>query len=232
MTAAPAIDNAFSAALEQDASVTETGAPAIAAPPRKPTVIDPDAPHGRAEDGTPNAPYGIGKNGRPRIKPAGPGRAPKGDDAPRVAAAPAAPAAAAGGAKDWSKDLDDLADGFWMILSGLPARGNLKVKLHAQAALLDKSKPSLVRAGNIAAQHHDPTAQLIEKLTSGSAAWMLPVMFAAGPFVASSAAIWRTPAAELAELAAANEAKFKTVMGAAMLEAAAAEASAAQEAAA
>ncbi len=227
------VDAAFGAALEQDANVTETAEPAVAPPPRKTTVVDPDAPHGRADDGTPHAPYGIGKNGRPRIKPAGPGRAPRGDDAPRVAAAPAAaPAALAGGAKDWSKDLDDLADGFWMVLSGLPARGALKVKLHAQAALLDRSKPGLVRAGNIAAQHHDPTAQLIEKLTSGSAAWMLPVMFATAPFVASSVAMWKTPAAELAELAEQNEQKFKAVMGAAVLEAAAAEAYAAQEAAA
>lgn len=214
------IDDTFAAALSQDAALTDTGPAVVAAPPRKPTVVDPDAPHGRAEDGSPNAPYGIGKNGRPRIKPAGPGRgARNADDAPRVSvAAAAAPVAAAAGAPaDYTGQLDDLADGMWMLLSGFPARGNLKVKLHAQAAVLQKSKPKLVHAGNIAARHHEPTAQLIEKLTTGNAAWMLPVMFGLAPFVAQSLTIWRAPAEDLAELAAGNEADFKAMLSAAAL---------------
>jgi hypothetical protein len=103
-------------------------------------------------------------------------------------------------------------------------RGTLKVRLHAQAALLDRSKPALVKAGNIAAQHHGPTAQLIEKLTNGSAAWMLPVMFTAAPFVATSLTLWKTPAAELADVAEQNEQKFREVVGAAAVQMAAAEA--------
>lgn len=213
------IDGAFAAALEQDAGSAAPDGRAVAAPPRRPSVVDPDAPHGRAEDGTPNAPYGIGKNNRPRIKPAGPGRAPANpDDKPRTAPAAAAPVpTAAGDSKDYTEDVDDLADGVWMVLSGFPVRGNLKIKLGAQAYVLRQNKDGLAKGGNIAAQHHEGTAQLIEKLTVGGAAWILPAMFAVAPFVAQSLQIWRTPAAELAATAEYNDLEFKEMITAALV---------------
>lgn len=223
------IDAKFAEALERDAGTADTAAAEVAAPPRKPAVVDPDAPHGRAEDGTPFAPYGIGQNGKPRQKPGGPGRKPKDPDARARTAAKGVPAAAPpSGGRDFTQDLDDLADGFWMLLSGIPAPGTLRVRLHAQAALLNGHKANLVKAGSIAAAHHEGTAQLIEKLTTGNAAWALPCMFALGPFVAQSVTMWRSPLdGDVAEMAAANEENFKAVLGAAALQAATAEAEAA-----
>jgi hypothetical protein len=52
-------------------------------------------------------------------------------------------------------------------------------------------------------------------------------MFAAGPFVAQSVAMWRSKAEDVAELAEENAKNFKAVVGAAMLQAAAGEAQAA-----
>lgn len=215
------IDAKFAEALERDAGTTETATAEVAAPPRKPSVVDPEAPHGRAGDGTPHAPYGIGQNGKPRIKPAGPGRKPKDPDAkPRTAQGPQpATAAPASSGKDYSGDLDDLADGFWMLLSGIPAPGGLKTRLGAQAAILQANKANLVRSASIAAQHHEGTAQLIEKLTSGNAAWVLPAMFAAAPFVAQSVSMWRSPAEQVQALADQNAENFRVVVQAAALQA-------------
>lgn len=219
MTATTDIDAAFEAALAADAGVTDNGPAEVAPPPRKPSVVDPEAPHGRAEDGTPFAPHGLKADGTPRLKPAGPGRPKRDPDAAaRTAKASPAATAAPGTGRDYSRDLDDLADGAWMLLSGIPAPGALRVKLNAQAALLRGSKESLVHAGNIAAQHHAGTAQLIEKLTTGNAAWALPCMFALGPFVAQSIQLWRTPADQLAALAEQNAAEFRTVLTAAAVQ--------------
>lgn len=212
------LDATFEAALAADAGIPDGPAADVAPPPRRPAIADPEAPHGRAADGTPNAPYGIGKNGRPRITPGGPGRPAKKDpDAAARTGKPAAGAATAAVAdRDYSGDLGDLIDGVWMLLSAAPAPGGLKIKIGAQAAVLQSNRDSLVRGGAIAAKHHPPTAALIEKLTSGNAAWALPCMFALGPFVAQSVAVWRSPAADLADLARGNDERFRAVLEASM----------------
>lgn len=194
------VDAAFSAALEQDAGVTDTSPAQIEAPPRKPAVIDPDAPHGRAEDGTPYAPFGIGQNGKPRQKPAGPGRKPKDPDSrPRVAKAlPSGETPkAAPKTGDYSGQIGDFLDGLWMLgsafpLSWVPA---IEARVNAQAYILKQNKPQLVKGWATAAANHEGVAAVTEKLTTGSASWVLPVMFAVTPFVAQSALMWRAPVA-------------------------------------
>lgn len=194
--AAGTIEDKFRSALETDAGASPAGVPD---PP--PRIEDPDAPHGRAEDGTPNAPYGHRADGRPRIKPPGPGRGGK-TDKPRVinALPPGQNAGSspgpAPGPRDYTEALDEFAEGIWMLLSGTPVPfPGVRTRLHAQAAILRGNKTPLVKAWNTAAQHNEQIAAGVEKMTSGNAAWVLPVMFGMLPFVGQSIAMWRAPVA-------------------------------------
>lgn len=200
-------EETFRAALEADA-----GGPAGAQPPPPPPERDLDAPHGRdPATGEPLTPYGISsRTGRPRQKPAGPGRGGKrpqaAADKPRVQDGP--PPAGDGG-RDYTAELDELGDGLWMLLSGFPVPiAGLKIRVQAQAAILHAHKPVLVRSVNTVARHNAAVAARIDALTAGNAAWILPAMFGLAPFVGQSLAMWRAPAADIGQLAAANEAQF------------------------
>jgi hypothetical protein len=216
-------EDQFRAALEKDAGMASPPAPPP--PPRR----DPDAPHGRDDQGQPLAPYGSKADGTPRIKPAGPGRAGKAAqgeqggpggavDKPRVTvAAPPPGAAQAAAGRDFGPQLDDLVEGSWALLSSLPIPwAGVRIRIHAQAAILHMNKPGLVRGGNVIAQHSPPFASKVDALTTGGAAWMLPALFALAPFVGQSLAMWRSPAAgDIERLAGSNELAFRAMLDAA-----------------
>lgn len=207
-------EDQFRAALERDA-----GQAAAQDVPPPPPRRDPDAPHGRDEQGQPLAPYGTKADGTPRLKPAGPGRGrtgPAAIDPPRVTAAPP-PGAAQAAARDYAEQLDELGEGVWMLLSGVPVpwRG-VRIRVQAQAAILKANKPVLVRSCNTIARHSPAFAARVDALTSGNAAWILPAMFGLAPFVGQSLAMWRAPAAgDVEALAATNEAAFQATLDAA-----------------
>lgn len=213
-----AAQDAFRKALEQDAHV-DLAAGAPPPPPRR----DPEAPHGRDEAGAPLAPYGLKADGTgPRLKPAGPGRGGKAAqgavDKPRVTVAPQGEAArAAASTRDYTEQLDDLAQGVWAVMSGVPVPWtNLRIRFQAQAAIWHGNTPTLVRSGNTIARHCPPVAAKVDALTTGNAAWMLPALFGLAPFVGQSLAMWRSPVAgDIERLAAVNEAAFQQMLDAA-----------------
>ena len=235
MTATATIDEAFSAALEADAGVTDAGPAEVTPPPRRPSVVDPEAPHGRAEDGTPMAPYGLKADGTPRQKPAGPGRPKDSDSRPRTAKAlPAGEQKSGPKTGDYSGQIGDFLDGLWMLGSAFPLSWapKLEARVNAQAAILKENKPQLANGWTTAAQNHEGIAELTQKLTTGSASWILPVMFAVTPFVAQSAFMWRAPVpGDVQGLADHNKSEWQAFVKASQEEMAA-QAKAAQEAAA
>ncbi len=171
------VDAAFSAALAADAGVTQAEIPA---PPRKAAVVDPDAPHGRAEDGTPHAPWGIGANGKPRIKPAGPGRPKPKDEQARVARTPEAKSknASAPEGADYREDLAGLGMSVWMGAAALPVT-------RPYAHVWKQSLPGMVNAWNEAAKQNATVRGYVEKLSGeGSYAWVIGVALATAPLVA------------------------------------------------
>lgn len=178
--AAGDVDSAFDAALNKDAAISP---PAYDAPPRQAVSADPDAPHGRDEDGKPLAPHGIGANGRPRIKPAGPGRGKKKDAAPRVTDKPAAAVATTGQApgRDYSEDLAGLGLSVWVGASALKG-GKLPVlkvpvpDLRPFAYVWHDQLGAGVAAWNNAAQHNATVRGWVEKLAGeGSWQWVIGV---------------------------------------------------------
>lgn len=175
------VDAAFAAALSADAGVTPTEIPA---PPRRAATVDPDAPHGRDEHGTPHAPWGVGANGKPRIKPAGPGRPKSKDEQARVAATPkgASGGAPKGGGHaedaDYSGDLAGLGMSVWMGGAALPAT-------RPYAHLWKQSLPGMVNAWNEAAKQNATVRGYVEKLAGdGSYAWVIGVALSTAPLVA------------------------------------------------
>jgi len=199
------VEDAFRAALEQDAGVTPGEPDAPPPPPRKPVITDPDAPHGRDDAGAPLAPFGLNKKtGRPNLR--RPGKPPK-DEQPRVQPAAKGEPAKIAAKRDYSGAIGELVDGVWMLMSSAPVPvAKLRTRVHAQAALVNMNKPGLVKGVNLMAQNNETVARGVEKLTTGNVAWVLPAMFALGPFVAQSLMVWRSPVeGTVAELAAGND---------------------------
>lgn len=209
------VDDAFTQALAQDAQASPPQRPDVPAPPKRPSTADPDAPFGRDEHGEPIAPHGLSKStGRPRLKPAGPGRPPR-DDRPRVTPAAQAPAPAKA-RKDYTPAIGDFLDGLWMLGSGLPIPGRIGTRAQAQAAILKANKSQLAGGANTAAQNSAQFAAIVDKVTAGEASWILPVMFAATPFVAQSVMLWRAPAeGDVTALAAHNRAEWEAFIASA-----------------
>jgi hypothetical protein len=181
MAAAPTVDEAFQAALEHDAAVTP---PAYDPPPRQQASADPEAPHGRDDDGKPLAPHGVNKKtGRPNLKPAGPGRGHKGDDEARVKPPGKEIAGKTGGKTkaDYSEDLAGLAMGVWMGASAV--KGGriplIKVKLpdlRPYAYVWHEQLPQGVAVWNNAAQQNATVRRYVEKLAGeGSWQWVIGV---------------------------------------------------------
>jgi hypothetical protein len=221
---ADGVEDAFRAALEKDAG-TESGAPAdIPAPPRKSDIADPDAPFGRAENGEPLTPHGTNKKtGKPNLRK--PGKPPK-DDQARVQAPRKEGESPSTPKRDYSAEIGELVDGTWMLLSSAPVPvPRLRTRIHAQAALINMNKPGLVKGINLMAQNNEVIGHGVEKLTAGSASWVLPAMFALGPFVAQSVMMWRSPAAgDVEELANGNQEAWDATVKSMMMRAGVSEA--------
>jgi hypothetical protein len=191
------LDAAFAAAA--------TGPQKPRAEAKTPVEVDRDAPHGRGEDGAPLAPYGLTKDGRVKITNAG--RRPGNPDQPRTGPAPADEHSAPQAGKtappaphDWTGDLDALADSAWFGLSAaaaviphVPFVGKVlpEKKLAAQAFILSETKPSLVAAVNLAAQHNAKAARFCRSLEGGDGLWALTCMFMVLPVISVSATIWK-----------------------------------------
>ena len=206
---------------------------------KTPADVDQEAPFGRAEDGSPMAPHGLTKDGR--VKRSAGGRPPKNSpDAARTGTAAEAGKAAEHAKDDkprnvkpephdYSEDLDGLADGIWFGMSAaaavaphvpligkkLPAE-----KLSAQAFILQETKPRLVAAVNLAAQHSAKAAAFCKGLEGGDGLWALTCMFMVMPVVSVSMTIWKGDEAELkeaelptlAEMAEKNSAKMDEML--------------------
>ena len=170
-------------------------AAAMAAPPASdpemplPPAFDPGAPHGRKLDGTPKKAPG--------------GRPPKARTLPPVPAVSPAPAGTKTTAPDYTRPLAEFTDGLWMVLAAVPVpEGNLRIRVRAQAHILKANQPGVVTAVNSMAQHNATIRWGVEKLTLGSAGWVLPAVMALAPFAVQSAQIWRTEPTEGMILAA------------------------------
>lgn len=186
---AQALDEAFAAAMD---------APPRPKEPPAPPAIDPDAPFGREEDGTPKAPYGLTRDGKPKRSPAG--RKPK-DDQPRTVPPPDA---GTGGqkppGKDYTGPLSEFADSLWFAGSALGKGGSAlplvgryipERKVAAQAGVFRAYKANLVGAVNIAAQHNARAARFAARIETGDITWVAMSAFMTMPFLTMSAAIWK-----------------------------------------
>lgn len=171
--AAGDIDAAFEAALAKDAGADPPVT--VPAPPRRP---DPEAPHGRAEDGSPMAPYGMKADGTPRLKPAGPGRGGK-TDKPRVEDSPAPAAAADGSGPDFTADLTTLGLSVWLGASMIRGGKLWRFRLpdtRPYAAVWKQELPRNVAAWNLAAKQNATVRGYVKKLSGdGSWSWVLAV---------------------------------------------------------
>lgn len=193
------LDAAFEAAAN--------GEPKPRAEAKTPGEVDREAPHGREDDGTPKTPFGTTKDGRPRLTASG--RRPK-DEQARIA--DGAPAETNPPAKpephDYAPDLDALGDTVWLGMS-FAARVAPKIpilskfipgeKLGAEAFVFAETKPRLVAAVNLAAQHNAKAASFCKKLEGGDGLWALSVMFMLAPVVTIAAVVWKGDETELKE---------------------------------
>lgn len=209
-TAVADVDAAFEAALSSDAG---RDVPAdIPAPPR--TERDPEAPHGRAEDGSPLAPFGVKQDGTPRLREPGPGR-PKAD-APRVqTSAPAAKGAAAPKAAgaDYTDDLIGLGTAVWLGLSSMKggALGPLRLPdVRPYAAVWKQNLPQMAAVWNTAAQQNDQVRSAVEKFTGeGTMTWVVGVAVVSAGFVSSCVELAKSPPDVKAQATAANDAQLQ-----------------------
>lgn len=199
--AALELDQAFAAAMAGPAK------PRVPPPPD----IDPDAPFGRGEDGSPLTPHGLTKEGKVRRSPAGR----KSTDVARTAKTEPDPPPPPGPlpAKDYSESLTATSEAAWLlltmtsmapldrvpILSAVPlgkgrrlgqVLGGLGDRLGAQAAIFDQNRASLVAALNTAAAHNARARRLAERLETGDATWALVAGSMVLPFLHQSAALW------------------------------------------
>ncbi len=209
MTAVMDVDAAFEAALSADAG---RGAPAdVPAPPRQ--ERDPEAPHGRAEDGTPLAPYGLKADGTPRLREPGPGR-PKAD-APRVTSVPAAKAGAAkaAGTADYTDDLLGLGTAVWLGVSSMKGGKLGPVRLpdcRPYAAVWKQTLPQMAAVWNTAAQQNDQVRSAVQKFTGdGSMTWVVGVAVVSAGFVSSCVELAKAPPEVKAQATAANDAALQ-----------------------
>lgn len=199
------VDAAFEAALSADAG---RGTPAeVPAPPRN--ERDPDAPHGRGDDGSPLAPFGVKADGTPRLREPGPGR-PKAADAARVTTTPAlkvvGPKAAAA---DYTDDLLGLGTAVWLGVSSMKGGSLGPVRLpdcRPYAAVWKQTLPQMAAVWNTAAQQNDQVRSAVEKFTGeGSMTWVVGVAVVSAGFVSSCVELAKAPAEVRANATAAND---------------------------
>jgi len=187
------LDEAWAEAMKGPARPRE-------APP--PPEIDPEAPHGRDEQGQPLAPFGLTKEGRPAKTAAG--RRVKKDEQARTGKVIAPGQQPKGGRAmpepaDYTGALSELHDAVWFGLHGLSMIGpRLPVvgrklehdKMAAQAYVWRANKPGLLRAAKIGAAHNAAIATRCAQLAEGDTTWVLMAGFCLMPFVAQSAAVF------------------------------------------
>ncbi|HWG26111.1 hypothetical protein [Actinospica sp.] len=208
-TAVADVDAAFEAALSADAG---RGVPAyVPAPPRQ--ERDPEAPHGRAEDGSPLAPYGVKQDGTPRLREPGPGR-PKAEDKPRVTSAPAVKAAGAkAAAADYTDDLLGLGTAVWLGISSMKGGALGPVRLpdcRPYAAVWKQTLPQMAAVWNTAAQQNDQVRSAVEKFTGeGTMTWVVGVAVVSAGFVSSCVELAKAPPEVRANATAANDAQLQ-----------------------
>lgn len=197
----PAVKRADADAVELDAAFAEamTAPAAPKEPASAPKEIDREAPHGRAEDGTPLAPHGLKADGTPKLTAAGRKSSHVAEKAPDKA--PAVRQVA--GRQDYTAGLRDTADAAWMGLSflgqvpleKLPIVGKrltgAGTRLQAQALILAGQRDALAGALNMAAQHNETARKWAEKTGSGDATWALVCGTMMLPFLTSSIALWQ-----------------------------------------
>lgn len=190
-------ERAFAAAM----AAPPADDPEHPAPPRR-EPVDPEAPFGRKVDGTPKKARG-GRPPKPRVQ-----------EAPAGAGKPAAGLKAVPPVRDFSAPLAEFVQGVWMAAAATPVPWpELRTKVRAQAYLLKANAGGIVQGVNTMAQHNAMIRRGVEVLTTGSAGWVLPAMFALTPFVAQTAALWRSPLTEAAEqMAAATEAEWEAAV--------------------
>jgi len=230
---AVSLDAAFAKAMDTPGTPREPGPP---------PEIDNDAPHGRAEDGTPLAPYGLTKDGKPKRSAAG--RKPAAEDKARVAPdGPQGNAEAPKGkgqgnkaepaARKYAPAIAETLETMWLggTMIGtagpdLPVVGKLipGVQVQAQAAVILLYKDNMASALDLCAQHNASARKLAEKCASGDVGWALNAMFMMLPVVSTSLQVWgkqereydpatREPVPTLAEqLAETNRQAFEQYM--------------------
>ena len=194
-----ASDQAFAAAMAAPAS----GGPAEAeapAPPRRPPA-DPEAPYGRTKDGQPKRGPG-GRPPKPReIEP------PKDTGGKQGSGQkPAGPG--------YTQQLAEFCEGLWMLGAAIPIPHDaLRIRVRCQAAVIEQNTGGIAKGVGIMAEHNGTVRAGVEKITTGSAGWVLPAMFALAPFVVQTAAVWRAPVeGDMRDLAGQVEAKWAEVL--------------------
>jgi hypothetical protein len=186
------LDGAFRAAMDGPAKPRE------AAPPPE---IEPDAPHGRDDQGVPLAPHGHNKDGSVRKSAAG--RRSKDDQARTGTVIPPGEQPKGGRAMpepaDYTGVLSELHDALWFGFTGLgmvgpriPVVGRFLdgKKLAAEAYVWRSNKPALVKAAQIGAGHNPAIAVRCAKLADGEMTWVVMAGFCLMPFLAQSAAVF------------------------------------------
>jgi hypothetical protein len=218
------VDEAFRAALAQEAQAAPP--PEVPPPPRRAVDTDPEAPHGRAEDGTPLAPFGINKRtGLPNKSAGGPGRGHR--ERPRVVDPPLGKPAAAGGPREtaaagaYAEDLAGLATSVWIGASALQGGTLPLVKIRTPdlrpfAYLWHEQTPQLVAAWAQAAQSNATVRGWVGKLAGeGSWQWVIAVGVTSANFLAGCAELAKAQNAALrAQFTAANDAELSAFLAA------------------
>lgn len=154
--------------------------PEAPAPPRR-DPTDPEAPYGRKVDGTPKKAPG-GRPPKPRmIEGAKSEGKAKGKDQP-------------GAGRDYTGALTEFCEALWMVGASVPIPHDAtRVKVRVQAHVIRVNKDGLAQGVNMMAQHNATIRAGVEKLTTGSAGWVLPAVMALAPFAVQSASVWRAP---------------------------------------
>ena len=119
---------------------------------------DPEAPHGREEDGTPKAPNGHGPDGTPKKLPGRPSSA--------SAKAPKAPAARKPSAKKGTSYREGILGLIQMPAAGLALAGMKKPALAADAATITAHAPGLADALDAVAQEQPAVAAVLDRVLS------------------------------------------------------------------
>jgi hypothetical protein len=192
-------DRAFAAAM----AAPRRDEPEAPAPPKR-EPVDPEAPYGRKVDGTPKKSPG-GRPPKPRVI-----EAPRGAEKPQDGRKDAAPA------QDYSQGLSEFTEALWMVLAATPVPWpEMRVKVRAQAYVLQANQGGVVQGVNAMAQHNGTIRWGVEKLTTGSAGWVLPAVMALAPFAVQSAMIWRAPAnGDMERIAAETERQWEETFAA------------------